>query len=142
MAWVIRILIGLIVVFGVIAIVGWTLPVNHEASLSAQFNRPPEVVFALISDLSNYPKWWPEGNVKVEVVERVPPSRFVTRIVGETAFGGTWTIAIVPTPEGSRLTVTERGEVYNLIFRALSRFVFGHTSTMEGFLSAAQNQLR
>ena len=121
--------------------VGWTLPVKHEATRSAEFNRPPDEVFALISDLDNYPAWWPEGTVKVAVVEKIPPSRFVTRIVEETAFGGTWTIEIAPTPRGSRLTVTEHGEVYNVIFRALSRFVFGHTATMESFLAAAQQRL-
>jgi hypothetical protein len=139
--WVIRIVTGLIAMVGVVAFVGWLLPVGHEATRSADFRRPPEIVFALISDLDNYSKWWPEGTVRVAVVERVPPSRLVTRIVGETAFGGTWTIEIVPTPEGARMTVTERGEVYNVIFRALSRFVLGHTSTIESFLSAARTQL-
>jgi hypothetical protein len=139
--WVIRIVTGLIAMVGVVAFVGWLLPVGHEATRSADFRRPPEIVFALISDLDNYSKLWPEGTVRVAVVERVPPSRLVTRIVGETAFGGTWTIEIVPTPEGARMTVTERGEVYNVIFRALSRFVLGHTSTIESFLSAARTQL-
>jgi hypothetical protein len=65
----------------------------------------------------------------------------VTRIVGETAFGGTWTMAVERTPSGSRLTITERGEVYNPIFRTLSKFVFGHTSTMESCLKAAAKKL-
>jgi hypothetical protein len=55
----------------------------------------------------------------------------VTKIVGETQFGGTWTFDIVPTPTGSRVTITERGEIYNVIFRALSKLVFGYTGTME-----------
>ena len=69
------------------------------------------------------------------------PRRFVTRIVGETAFGGTWTMEIVPISTGSRLTITERGEIYNPIFRTLARFVFGHTSTMESCLTAARKKL-
>ena len=36
--------------------------------------------------------------------------------------------------DGTRLTITERGEVYNPIFRFLSRFVFAQTATMESFL--------
>ncbi len=36
---------------------------------------------------------------------------------------------------GTRLTITENGEVYNPIFRFMSRFVFGHTATMDQFLS-------
>ena len=98
-------------------------------------------MFALFSDVKNYRQWWPENEVNVEVVEAVPPSRFVTRIVGETAFGGTWTMEIVPTANGSRLTITERGEVYNPIFRTLARFVFGHTPTMDSCLTAAQKKL-
>ena len=35
---------------------------------------------------------------------------------------------------GTRVSITERGEVYNPIFRFLSRFVFGHTGTMETYL--------
>jgi hypothetical protein len=121
-----------------IAVVGWLLPVNHEASRSAEFGKPPDAVFALLSDLKNYPSWWPEGTVKVVVVENVPPVRFVTRIdEPDEPFGGTWTIEIAPTPSGSRVTVTERGEIYNPIFRALARFVFGYTGTMESFLAAA-----
>jgi len=139
----IAIWIGLILlaVVGVVALIGYFLPVNHEATRSAEFNKPPVDVFALISDLKNYPTWWPEGTVKVAVVESVAPSRFVTKIVDETAFGGTWTIEIAPAGNGSRLTVTERGEVYNLIFRTLSRFVFGYTGTMDSFLAAAQKKL-
>lgn len=141
MIWVVRVIVALIAIAGVVALVGWTLPVNHEATRTADIPRPPAEVFALISDLRNYSAWWPGNAVNVEVVESLPPVRFVTRIVGETAFGGTWTIEIAETPTGSRLAVTERGEVYNVIFRALSKLVFGHTSTMESFLVAARQKL-
>jgi len=61
----------------------------------------------------------------------------VTKVVGETQFGGTWTFDIVPVTEGrSRLTLTERGEIYNPIFRALARFAFGYTATMDSCLKA------
>ena len=98
-------------------------------------------MFALISDLPNYKQWWPGATVKSEIVESFAPNRIVTRVVGETQFGGTWTMETVPTASGSRLTITERGEVYNPLFRALSTFVFGHTGTMESCLNAAQKRL-
>ncbi len=141
MKWMIRVVISLVAIVGLVALIGYFLPVGHEASRSADFNKPPTTVYALISDLKTYRQWWPENEVKVEVVEAVPPSKFVTRIVGETAFGGTWTMDIVPTANGSRVTITERGEVYNPIFRTLARFVFGHTPTMDSCLTAAQKQL-
>ena len=141
MRWVIGIVVSLIAIVGVIALIGYFLPVNHEASRSAEFNTPPQAVFDLISDLPKYKQWWPGSETKVAVVERSPPKRFVTKIVDETAFGGTWTMEIVPTPAGSRLTITERGEVYNVIFRTLSKCVFGYTGTMDSFLEAAAKKL-
>lgn len=141
MKWILWIVVSLIAIVGVIALAGYYLPVSHEASRSAEFTKPPEAVHALISDLKGYSAWWPENEVNVEVVENVPPTRFVTRIVGETAYGGTWTMEIAPTPNGSRLTITERGEIYNPIFRTLATFVFGHASTMESCLAAAQKKL-
>ena len=141
MKWILWIAGSLIAAVGFVAVIGYFLPVNHEASRSAEFNQSPETVYALISDLQNYSAWWPENEVNVEVVEAVPPAKFVTRIVGETDFGGTWTMEIVPTSGGSRLTITERGEIYNPIFRTLAKFVFGHTTTMESCLAAAQKKL-
>ena len=48
---------------------------------------------------------------------------------------------IAPEPNGTTLTITEDGEVYNPIFRFMSRFVFGHEATMATYLSAAQKKL-
>jgi uncharacterized protein YndB with AHSA1/START domain len=138
MKWIVWTLLSLVAIVGVIALVGYFLPVGHEASRSAEFNKPPETVFALMSDPASYQTWWDGAEVRSEVVESVPPSRIVTRVIGETQFGGTWTIDIAPTPGGSRMTITERGEIYNVAFRTLSKFVFGYTGTMESCLKAAR----
>jgi hypothetical protein len=142
MKWMVWTLVVLVSMIGVVAIVGYFLPVNHQASRSADFTQPPAAVFALLSDLDRYPTWWPENDVRSEIVESAPPSHLVTRIVGQTAFGGTWTMEIVPIATGSHVTITERGEVYNLIFRTLARFVFGYTGTMDQCLAAAKKTLR
>ncbi|MDO8677700.1 MAG: SRPBCC family protein [Acidobacteriota bacterium] len=166
MKWLIRI-VGAVVLLGALtAIVGWLLPVKHEASRSAEFARTPNEVYALVSDYKNYVAWWPDitrievlgeeagkatfrehmadGPIVMSVVEQSPPSRFVTKIVDAgQPFGGTWTFEINPVNEGrTRLTITERGEIYNPIFRALARFVFGYMSTMESFLQSADRRLR
>ena len=135
------IVVSLVAIAGVIALVGYFLPVGHEASRSAEFNAPPDAVFALLSDVNNYKSWWDGADVMSEVVERVPPSKIVTRVVGETQFGGTWTIDIAPTQTGSRVTITERGEIYNVVFRALAKFVFGYTATIDACLAAARKRL-
>ncbi|HEX6164432.1 MAG TPA: hypothetical protein VFZ31_13775 [Vicinamibacterales bacterium] len=135
------IVVSLIALVGVIAIAGYFLPVEHDASRTADFTKPPEAVWALIQDPDSYSAWWDGADVQTAVVERVPPSRLVTRIVEETQFGGTWTFEIVKTDAGSRLTITERGEIYNVLFRALAKYVFGYTSTMDDFLTALKLKL-
>ena len=141
MKWILWTILSLVAVVGVIALIGYFLPVGHVASRSAEFNKPPDEVFRLFADPNAYRTWWDGATVASAVVERVQPTKVVTKIVGETQFGGTWTIDIAPTPAGSRVTITERGEIYNVIFRTLSKFVFGYESTMESCLAAAQKAL-
>jgi hypothetical protein len=51
-----------------------------------------------------------------------PPRLLRMRIAdAELPFGGTWTYEIRPADGGSTLTITEDGEVYNPIFRLISR---------------------
>ncbi|MGH9420710.1 MAG: hypothetical protein ACRD3J_12105, partial [Thermoanaerobaculia bacterium] len=65
------------------------------------------------------------------------PSHFVTVITDKgIPFGGSWDYRILPDGTGSRITITENGEVYNPIFRFVSRFVIGHTATLDKYLSA------
>ena len=33
------------------------------------------------------------------------------------------------------VTITEHGQVFNPVFRVMSRFVFGHTATIEAYLT-------
>jgi hypothetical protein len=73
--------------------------------------------------------------VTYRVVESAPPRRLITRIADQhLPYGGTWTYDLTPDGSGTRLTITENGEVYNPIFRFVSRFIVGHTSMMETVL--------
>ena len=163
MKWLIWTVVVLVTVVGVVTIVGWLLPVKHEASRSAHFNQPPETIFAAVSDVAGYANWFEgvsriemlepangrtrfrehtnTGPIVMEVAESHPPNRFVTAIADpDQPFGGTWTFEIAPEQGGSRLTITERGEIYNPIFRFMAKFVFGYTSTMEGYLASLATQ--
>ncbi len=42
---------------------------------------------------------------------------------------------------GSLVTITEDGEVYNPLFRFLSRYVFGYAATMDSFLARLAKSL-
>lgn len=96
--------------------------------------------FALTTDAHpvRFRQYTSAGSITMQVEESTPPSRFVTRIADpDQPFGGTWTFELVGnTASKTLVTITERGEVYDPLFRFMSKFVFGHTSTMDSCLAA------
>jgi uncharacterized membrane protein len=78
-----------------------------------------------------------QGDVTYEFVEDVPGQRTVTRIVDQDlGYSGSWTTELKSESDGTRVTVTENGEVSNVLFRFLSRYIFGHTSTIDSYLTS------
>ena len=149
------ILVALLVV---IVLVGALLPRAHVVRSTAHYEKPPETVWNAISNYKAFPEWrmevrsvdvlqpkngnpvWREhstaGDISYELVEARPPMRLVTRIADPNLpFGGTWEYAVQATPGGgSNLTITEHGEVYNPVFRFVSKFVMGQHSTINRYL--------
>jgi uncharacterized protein YndB with AHSA1/START domain len=158
--WMFGFIGGLVALVAVIALIGSLLPQKHSATRSARFRQPPEALWQVITDRPGQTAWRPEVRivellfdrdghamwrdvdahgqaVTFEAVVSEPPHRLVVRIADTgLPFGGTWTYELVPADGGSTVTITEDGEIYNPVFRFLARFVFGYTSTMEGYLEA------
>lgn len=112
---------------------GVWLPVAHVASRTKRLPARPEIVWGLINDPVASKGWG--GDVKTEVVEEDQPRLLVTKIIGESAFGGTWTFEIAPEGhDASIVTITERGEIYNPLFRTVMR-VLGHARTIDAYLT-------
>ncbi|MGA7237282.1 MAG: hypothetical protein WBY44_16470 [Bryobacteraceae bacterium] len=155
MKW-LMLIVGLVALAAVIiSAVGAALPVKHRASRKARFHQPPQAIYAVVSgppdwrpdvkasgplpDANGRKRWWERDahgeKIGYELIED-SPSRLVTRIAGDRLpFGGTWTIEIAPaSPTESEVRVTEDGEIYNVIFRFLSRFVFGYAGSIEAYL--------
>lgn len=146
----------LILAAALIFTVGAALPVAHIAAVQVQLAAPPESVFAALSDPRSAMQWrsdlqrvdilsdpdqplrWREtvsmGSVTLVADEVQPPIRFVTRIDDpDQPFGGRWIHVLEPNAAGTLLTITEEGEVYNPLFRFMSRFIFGHHATLERY---------
>ena len=161
MRWIVWIVASLAVIVVFVAIVGALLPKAHTASRTARVAIPPDTLYTLLSDVDRFRSWRPDlkslarrpdrdgkpawvedvGGMKIPMVfERMErPSLLVGRIDSrDLPFGGAWTYRIVPAAGGSDLTITEDGEVSNVIFRFMSRFVFGHTATMDTYLKHLQ----
>jgi hypothetical protein len=162
--WLLISVVALIGLIGVIAVVGLFLPRKHTASRAASFRAAPVVVYGVISDVARGAEWrpgitaidmlsegdqgvrfrehGPNGAITFRVEDAVPGKTFVTRIDDtDLAFGGAWTFALEPSGAGTSLTITEDGEIYNPIFRVLSRFFFSPTKTMEVYLAALKTRL-
>ncbi|MEP6496198.1 MAG: SRPBCC family protein [bacterium] len=144
----------------VVVIMGALLPRDHVASLAARVGAPPAVVWAALTDPAGFPAWrsditrvellgttpngptWREysrnGAITMVIDAAEPPRRLVTRIADDNLpFGGRWEFEIEPDGQSwSRVVVTERGSVYNPVFRFVSRFVMGHTKSIDTYLRA------
>jgi uncharacterized protein YndB with AHSA1/START domain len=153
------VIIGIVVgvlVEGVLAVVAVGAK-EHVAARRVTLAVGPAEVWAALTDVAAYPSWRPrvrgvevlgteplrwretgrDGEITFELAEADEPRRLVTRITDESLpFGGTWTYVLTPAGQGTTVTVTEHGEVRNPLFRFVSRYVMGHTATIDGYLTA------
>jgi len=156
MKWLLFIVGGLLLLVGLAAMIGAMLPRGHSATRKARFRVAPDALYAVLagppdwrSGVRGYgalpeqdgrKRWWEEDSfrhkITFELVEDRPPERMAVRIAErDLPFGGTWTFEIVPAPGGgSDLRIREDGEISNVIFRFLARFVFGYTGSIDGYL--------
>jgi uncharacterized protein YndB with AHSA1/START domain len=146
----------------VVVAIGYMLPVKHRASRQAVFRASADDIYRLISAAENFPSWrskvrtveregparfreiGDDGTILYEVVEQVPSQRLVTRIADPSLpFGGRWTYELSAHEGGqTTLRITEDGEVYNPIFRFVSRYVMGHTATIDQYLRDVGRHLK
>ena len=156
---VVGVIVAIVVLVGVVALVGSRLPKGHVTSRSILLHRSPQEVYAVARDFESAPKWRSDvkrmdvdvraggpvhfreegkhGTVNYALVEDVPATRMVTRILDtDLGYSGQWTYTFTPESGGTRVTIREEGEVSNVIFRFMSRYVFGQTSTMDAYLSS------
>jgi hypothetical protein len=156
MKWILIAAGALVLLAGLAALVGSMLPQRHHATRRARYRVSPEALYAVLAGPPDWrtgvksfgilpeqdgrKRWWEEDShhqkVTYELVEDKPPARMVTRIADRSLpFGGAWTFEIASVAGGgSDLRIHEDGEVYNVIFRFMARFIFGYTASIEGYL--------
>lgn len=150
--------LGLLALIVGVYIVGVLLPREHTATVRTVIAATPQEVYDRVRDIEAAADWrsdldtvqilsspgdipvWREtgtfGSVVMRLDEGWPGMRLVTRIDDpDQPFGGTWTYQLDEVDGGTRLSITEDGEVYSPFFRFMSRFIFGHYATMERYLT-------
>lgn len=156
----VKVLVGLVVLLvvlaGVAALAGMALPASHEATRSARIDAPPSAIYSMLIVPEAYPEWRPDvervdrmdadrfreygsnGPIIFRIVDRQPPSRLVVAVDDpDQPFSGTWTFELQadgPDGQATRVRITERGEVPNPLFRAISRVMMSPTDSLEAYL--------
>jgi hypothetical protein len=150
---------GMVLLVGIVALIGSMLPKTHVASRSILLHKSPPDVYAVVRDFGSAAKWRsdlkkvevdsPPGGpvyfrevgksdtVNYQLIEDVPAQRMVTRIRDTNlGYSGQWTYMFAPENGGTRVTIREDGEVSNVLFRFMSRYIFGHTATIDSYLNS------
>ncbi len=159
---VVAVVVALVLLVGIMALIGSRLPKNHVASRSIFLRKSPQDVYAVIRDFASMSKWRSDvkkvdveaqpggpvhfredskhGTVNYELIEDVPNQRMVTKIRDtDLGYGGQWTYTLAAENGGTRVTIREDGEVSNILFRFMSRYIFGQTSTIDSYLTSLAN---
>lgn len=146
-------------IVAVVLIVGAVLPRSHVVSRRIILHRSPDEIYQSVRDFNAAPSWRSDlervetiattdnhvrfreyakhGAVTYDLIEDQPGERMVTRIADvNLGCSGSWTYTFTKEAAGTRVQITEAGEVSNILFRFMSRFVFGQSSTIEKYLIA------
>ena len=161
MKWILIVVSVVILIALAVIAIGALLPKEHVATRSARFRESPDVIWGALTGFAQYPAWrstvkkveilpaiggmaaWKETDssgqaIPYVVVESDASRRLMTRITDQKLpFGGTWTFEVRPdVGGGSVVRITEHGEVYNPLFRFVSRYIMGYTATIDAYLKA------
>jgi len=148
---------GIVLLILGIVVIGALLPKRHVVTRIAAFRATPEQLFALITG----PQSWrpdvrrsevmpdPAGRtilsettrdgktIAYELLAVAPPKSLTRRIATPNLpYSGSWTFLLEPGDGITTVRITEDGEVYNPLFRFVSRFILGHTRTLDDYLQA------
>lgn len=150
--------VGVLVLLVVgVVVIGAILPKRHVVVRSAIFKASPEKLFALIAGNQD---WRPDvkscelisgddgkqfqretskhgETILYQLQESRPPLAIQRRIATENLpYGGTWSFLLETANGETRVRITEDGEVYNPVFRFVSKLVLGETATQDAYLKA------
>lgn len=167
MKWLLRGLGALVALALAALIIGWLRPAGHVALTEAEYAVPPAELWAALTDFESWGEWNPEvtsmerlpdrdgrevwlargewGDLPTEIVRAEAPgegtgSGTLETFVDGGAFQGTWIYRLTPLTAGTRLRITERGEVSNPLFRVMMMFHDNH-ATMRAFHEALARRL-
>jgi hypothetical protein len=148
---------GVVLLVISVIVIGSSLPKRHVVARSASYRATPEHLFSLIAGPQD---WRPDvlrcesvpsvdgrelmretarngETITYELLDRMPPRSVKRRIATENLpYSGAWTYSLRANDGMTIVQITEDGQVHSPVFRFVSRFILGHTRTMDAYLRA------
>ena len=158
MYWILFVMGALVAVVAALVMGGLATPRRHTVSRTIVLKAPLDLVWRTVRDVGAYREWRPQltesvassgddgpewrestrrGSIRFGVTADEPPHRFGSRILDDDLpFTGEWEWRLEPAGGATRVTITERGEIGNPIFRFIATHMRGHTATIDAYLAA------
>jgi hypothetical protein len=146
----------------IIVILGYLLPVKHTVSMELSLDAGSKEVWQRLRDIKAYPQWrkrlqsvemqsdnsWVEVDKRnhrlpLKIVSEEPMQKLVTEINDKNLpFGGTWIFTLRSGNGQTMVTIRENGEVYNPVFRFVSKYIMGHTASIKQYAKDLEESFR
>lgn len=154
MYWILLVMGALASLVLAVIVGGLATPRKYAASRAVTLRATPETIWSLVRDVGSYAEWRPEIEsalvdgeewqefmtgraLRFGVVASEAPRRFVARMLDDDMPSTSeWTWDLAPRDGGTRVTLTERGEIGNPIFRFVAVHMSGHSRSIEAVLRA------
>lgn len=141
-----------------VPLVGLFLPRGHVVTRTITLSQPPDTIWQAITDFHATPSWRPNvtrieqrpaqqglavwrehyqdgDTLTLATMESVAPARLVREIADpDLPFSGRWVYEIAPAEGGSRVTITEHGDVPNPVFRIVSQLFMDQNAAIDQYL--------
>ncbi len=162
MKWIIIIVVLLVIFIGIVYLMGSLMPVKHQSFVESRLSTTPEQLWKILTNPGEYKNWrrgikelkvtddnhWSELNTHGDTInyraDWVDPNKKLMTVItnNNLPYGGHWEFAITKQDDGCLLRITENGEVYNPVFRFMSKYIFGHDATLKGYMTDLQAKVK
>jgi len=154
MYWILFLMGGAVSLVVAVLVGGAMTPRAHAVARTVVLRARPESVWTLVRTVGSYADWRPEIQstlvdgeewqefttgraLRLGVVESEAPRRFIARVLDDDLpFTREWTWQLVPEGEGTRVTLIERGETSNPLYRFVGAHMKGHHGAIDSALNA------
>lgn len=164
MYWILFVMAAIVSAVVAVCVGGLVTPRRHTVARRITIPVSEDVVWSTIRDVAQYDDWrhelemvevvdrdqpqprWREtrtnGSITFGIVEEHAPTRMVARMLEEdVAIQGEWRWHIATRDGQTSLTITEVGDVANLLYRFVGAHISGHTSKIDTYLQNCAKQL-